>query len=119
VPAVAHAEVAVPARVEAVSPGFWSITAYDSATSYTIPHAIRRYALGGDSELERHADGSFTIYVQSDDPGPERRSNWLPVSSAPFYLILRVYAPAPAVSEGLKNPASFQRPPAITPLGRV
>src|SRR6202034_668231 len=79
--------------IEAVSPGFWSVTAYDSATGYTISTAIRRYALGGDNELARGADGSFTIYVQRDDPGPARRSNWLPISSMPFYLILRVYAP--------------------------
>jgi hypothetical protein len=105
--------------IEAVSPGFWSMTAYDSATGYTIPNAIRRYALGGDSELARSADGSFTIYVQRDDPGAERRSNWLPISSTPFYLILRVYAPAPVVSEGLKNPATFQGPPAITPVGQA
>jgi DNA sulfur modification protein DndE len=105
--------------IEAVSPGFWSITAYDSATGYTIPNAIRRYALGGDSGLTRRAEGSFTIYVQRDDPGPERRSNWLPISSAPFYLILRVYAPAPVVSEGLKNPATFQGPPTITLVGQA
>jgi DNA sulfur modification protein DndE len=105
--------------IEAVAPGFWSITAYDSATGYTIPNPIHRYALGGDSELTRRADGSFTIYVQRDDPGPERRSNWLPISSRPFYLILRVYAPAPVVSAGLKSPAAFQGPPAITPVGQA
>ncbi len=88
--------------IEAVSPGFWSITAYDSATGYTIPNPIGRYALGTDSELTRNADGSFTIYVQRDDPGQERRANWLPTSSGPFYLIIRVYAPMPDVVEGLR-----------------
>jgi hypothetical protein len=38
-------------------------------------------------------------------------------SSTPFYIILRVYAPAPTVSEGLKNPATFQVPPAIGSIG--
>lgn len=103
--------------IEAISPGFWSITAYDSATGYTIPNAIGRYALGGDSELTRNADGSLTVYVQADDPGPERRSNWLPTSSGPFYLIVRVYAPAARVSEGLKDPTTVQAPPAILAVG--
>ncbi len=103
--------------IAAVSPGFWSVTAYDSATGYTIANQIGRYALGGDSELARDADGSFTIDVQRDDPGPARRSNWLPVSSKPFYLIIRVYAPTPNVAEGLEDPTTFQGPPPILRVG--
>jgi len=99
--------------IKAVPPGFWSITAYDSATGYTLPNAIG-YALGGDDELKRNADGSFTLYVQYDNPGPDRESNWLPVSTGPFYLLIRVYAPVPEIAEGLKSPASFQGPPPIT-----
>jgi hypothetical protein len=100
-----------------VAPGFWSVTAYDSATAFTIPNPIGRYSLGGDDELTRNADGSFTIYVQRDDPGAERRSNWLPTSSGPFYLIIRVYAPSPKVSDALNDPATFQGPPAIIAVG--
>jgi len=103
--------------VDVVSPGFWSITAYDSATGFTIPNPIDRYSLGGDSDLAHNADGSFTIYVQRDDPGQERRANWLPTSSGAFYLIIRAYAPTPRVAEGLKNPSTFQGPPAILPVG--
>jgi hypothetical protein len=103
--------------IKVVSPGFWSMTAYDSATGYTIPNPIGRYALGGDSEFTRNADGSFTIYVQRDDPGPERRANWLPISSESFYLIIRAYAPAADVVAGLENPATFHGPPAILSVG--
>lgn len=105
--------------IQAIAPGFWSTTAYDSATGFTIPTAIGRYALGSDSELARNADGSFTICVQHGDPGPERPSTWLPTSSGPFYLIIRVYATMPAVSEGLQNPSTFQGPPSIVPLGQA
>jgi hypothetical protein len=80
--------------IKAVPPGFWSITAYDSATGYIIPNAIDRYALGSDDELKRNTDGSFTLYVQLDNPGPDRESNWLPISTGSFYLILRVCGPA-------------------------
>jgi hypothetical protein len=51
--------------------------------------------------------------VQQDNPRPERESNWLPISAAPFYLIIRVYAPVREIAEGLKNPATFEGPPPI------
>jgi hypothetical protein len=101
--------------IKAVAPGFWSVTAYDSATGYTVPNPINRYALGGDDQLKRNADGSFTLYVQRDSPGAEREANWLPVPPGPFYLIIRVYAPVPEVAAGLANPTTFDGPPPIAP----
>jgi hypothetical protein len=102
--------------IRAVPPGFWSVTAYESATGFTVPNALDRYALGSDNELKRNADGSFTIHVQQDNPGPDRESNWLPISAAAFYLIIRVYAPVREIAEGLKNRASFEGPPPIIAL---
>jgi hypothetical protein len=103
--------------IEAVAPGFWSVTAYDSTTGYTSPNTIGRYALGSDDQLKRGINGSFTLYVQRDNPGTDRGANWLPVSSGPFYLIIRVYAPIPQIADDLKNPATFRGPPAIIPDG--
>jgi DNA sulfur modification protein DndE len=102
--------------IKAVAPGFWSITIYDSATGFTVPNTINRYALGSDDELKRNPDDSFTLYVQHDDPGPEHQSNWLPTPAGPFYAIIRVYAPAPEVAAGLKSPKTFEAPPAIVPI---
>lgn len=99
--------------VGAVPPGFWSVTAYDKASGFITPNAINRYALGSDDELKRNADGSFTLYMQHDNPGPDREANWLPISDGAFYLLLRVYAPAPEVAAGLANLASFQAPPPL------
>jgi hypothetical protein len=99
-----------------VPPGFWSVTMYDGVTFLTAPNPINRYALGSDDNLARNADGSITLYVQHDDPGPDKRSNWLPAPSAPFYLILRNYAPAPEVVQALQNPATFQGPPPLIPV---
>jgi hypothetical protein len=103
--------------IKAVAPGFWSVTAYDSATGFTIPNAINRYALGSDDQLKRNADGSFTLYVQRDNPGADREANWLPVSSGAFYLIIRVYAPVPQAAAALENPVTFQGPPPLEPVG--
>jgi hypothetical protein len=99
-----------------IPPGFWSMTMYDGATFLTVPNPINRYALGSDSDLKRNEDGSVTLYVQHEDPGPANRSNWLPAPSGPFYLILRNYAPAPEVVVALQNIASFQGPPPLEPV---
>jgi hypothetical protein len=103
--------------IKAVAPGFWSVTAYDSATGYTIPNPIGRYSLGSDDQLKRNANGSFTLYVQRDNPGGDREANWLPVSSGAFYLIIRVYAPVPEVAAALENQAAFKGPPPLEPVG--
>jgi hypothetical protein len=105
------------AFAQPVPPGFWSVTMYDGVTRYTAPNPINRYALGSDDELKKNADGSFNIYLQHDSPGPERQANWLPAPAGPFYLILRNYAPAPAVAAGLKDLATFEGPPPVTPVG--
>lgn len=100
-----------------VSPGFWSLTMYDAASGYTIGNPIGRYALGGTDDLRKNPDGSFTIYIQHDDPGADRRSNWLPAPDGSFYVILRNYAPIRAVYERLNSPATFVAPPPFIPQG--
>ncbi len=102
--------------LEPASPGFWSLTMYDSVTSFSVPNPINRYCLGSDNKLKRQADGSFTLYVQNDNPGPDKESNWLPAPKGPFYLILRNYAPVPEVAAGLKDLAAFRGPPPVTPV---
>jgi hypothetical protein len=96
-----------------VPPGFWSVTMYDAVSGYTVPNPIDRYAVGATNHFKKNADGSFTLYIQHDDPGPEKESNWLPAPQALFYLVLRNYAPVKAVYEGLKVPATFVGPPKV------
>jgi hypothetical protein len=92
-------------------PGFWSITMYDSDNNYTVPNSINRYMLGSDShDLRKNADGSFTIYIQHDDPGPDQQANWLPAPTGRFYLIPRAYAPKPPAIDVLTNPAAWPVP---------
>jgi hypothetical protein len=65
-------------------PGLWSVTMYDATSGYTIPNPIDRYALGGADNLEKNPDGSFALYIQHDDPGPNKESNWLPAPEERF-----------------------------------
>jgi hypothetical protein len=100
-----------------VAPGFWSVTMYDRVTNYTAPNPINRYHLADYDKLTKNADGSITLYLQADSPGKDKEPNWLPSPKGPFYLIFRNYAPSPAVTEGLKDRASFQGPPGVFPVG--
>jgi DNA sulfur modification protein DndE len=91
-------------------PGFWSLTMYDAASNYTVPNSGGRYTLGSDDSLTTSAGGTITIYTQHDSPGEALVSNWLPSAAGPFYLILRSYAPGPAMVEALSNPRAYSLP---------
>ncbi|MFK0087313.1 DUF1254 domain-containing protein [Pseudomonas sp. NPDC090755] len=78
---------------------FWSLTAYD-ADGYFIPNPLGRQALGDRDKLRFNADGSLDLYIQADSPGKDKEPNWLPVASAPFTLMLRLYSPKGEVLAG-------------------
>jgi hypothetical protein len=98
-----------------IAPGFWSVTLYDSANNYTVANPLNRYMLGSDTpELKKNADGSFTIYIQSDSPGRDKEANWLPAPpSGQFYLIPRAYAPTPEAIGILSDPKSWPVPAVV------
>jgi len=72
---------------------FWSLTMYD-IESYLVPNVLNRYSLGDRSGLDYALDGSLTLYIQKDNPGSAKETNWLPAPDGPFRLALRLYAPA-------------------------
>ena len=83
--------------------GFWSVTMYDGITKLSVQNPINRYSLGSDNDLKKNPDGSFTMYLQADTPGPDKEANWLPAPEGPFYLMLRNYAPLPEVVEAMES----------------
>jgi len=95
--------------------GFWSLTAYEATAAgqfFFTPNPIDRYAIGDRTDgLRRNQDGSLDIWVARGDPGPARRSNWLPApSAAPFMLSMRAYLPRHELSSGV------YRFPALQPM---
>jgi hypothetical protein len=98
-----------------IPPGFWSVTLYDTKDNYTVANPINRYMLGSDTPaLSKNPDGSFTIYIQSDSPGPDKESNWLPSpKSGQFYLIPRAYAPTPDAVHIISDPSSWPVPAVV------
>ena len=80
---------------------FWSLTMYDVPDFYLVANPIDRYSIGDRTPGLRTADdGSVTIFLQSDSPGPDKESNWLPTPERRFRPILRMYQPQKAILEG-------------------
>jgi len=46
----------------------------------------------------------LTIYIQSESPGGEKESNWLPAPAGRFTMTLRVYLPQQPVIDGSWKP---------------
>ena len=88
---------------------FWSITYY-TAQSYLSNNTFNRYAVRSADPLVYNANGSLTIYVQTDPPtNTTLQPNWLPSQSPSFLLTLRLYNPLPQVLN------KTWTPPTITP----
>jgi hypothetical protein len=87
---------------------FWSITMYDGTTKLLVENPLQRYLINSRmlESLSVDADGSITLRIRRDTPGASLEANWLPAPDGPFYCILRIYLPRPAVASGAwKQPA--------------
>ena len=71
---------------------FWSLTMYDDE-AYLVPNELDRYAVGDRTSFDYGPDGSLTIYMQHENPGPDKEANWLPTPEGEFRLALRLYVP--------------------------
>lgn len=89
---------------------FWSITLYYEK-GFLVPNAIGRHSIGDRTPgITYGPDGSLRLIIQSSDPGPEKRSNWLPAPNEPFMLMMRLYRPKESAVDGR------WRPPAVMPI---
>ena len=89
---------------------FWSLTMYDGKTQLLVANPLNRYLLNSTTmkSYAYGADGSLTLNIGRDNPGPKEQSNWLPAPDGPFYAILRVYLPGDAVLNG-----TWKKPPML------
>lgn len=76
--------------------------------SLLVTNPINRYLINSPMlpDLKRNTDGSITIYIQSDSPGADKESNWLPAPNGPFWVALRLYWPAQSAFDG-----DWKKPP--------
>jgi hypothetical protein len=87
---------------------FWSVTMY-GADHYLAANPIGRYALGDRDPMRADPDGTLDMFIQHDDPGPDKRANWLPAPAGSFSLIMRLYYPKAAVLDGAWKPPPVVR----------
>ena len=87
---------------------FWSLTMYDSE-SHLVPNELDRYAVGDRSSFTLAPDGSLTIYIQHENPGPDKESNWLPAPEDKMRLALRLYVPEDRVINRRWVPAPIRK----------
>jgi hypothetical protein len=80
---------------------FWSITMYGLPDRLLVENPINRYSIGDRTQgLALGADGSLEIYIQHENPGPEKQSNWLPAPEGPFFFVGRFYGPEAEILGG-------------------
>jgi hypothetical protein len=90
---------------------FWSLTMYD-AEGFQVGNALDRFAIGDRDNLKYNADGSLDLYVQSESPGADRESNWLPSPpKGPLGLTMRLYGPKMPALDGRWSPPPLKRVP--------
>ena len=88
---------------------FWSLTVYNDQ-NFLAENPINRFALGDRDKLAYNADGSLDIYVQRENPGKAKYSNWLPTpAKGNFELTLRLYWPKEEVLDGTWTPVPVQK----------
>ncbi|MFC8588691.1 DUF1254 domain-containing protein [Streptomyces sp. NPDC057217] len=88
--------------------GFWSLTMMNERHLFA-DNPLNRYAIGDRSGMRPNPDGSLDIYVQHDNPGPDRESNWLPAPAGSFNVFLRLYWPQRPALTGDWTPPTLQR----------
>jgi hypothetical protein len=90
--------------------GFWSLTMYD-AEYFFVANKLNRYTLSERDALKKNPDGSVDLYLQHDDPGSDKQSNWLPAPEGRFVLMLRLYWPKehrPSILDGTWKPPAVE-----------
>lgn len=89
---------------------FWSLTMYDGKTQLLVANPLKRYLLNSTTikSYKYGPDGSLTLYIAHDNPGPAKQPNWLPAPGGTFYTVLRVYLPGDTVVGGTWHKPQMQ-----------
>ncbi|MBL9136140.1 MAG: DUF1254 domain-containing protein [Verrucomicrobiales bacterium] len=92
---------------------FWSVTMYELPSSLLTPNPIHRYLINSPMipALKKDADGGITLHLQSESPGKDRESNWLPAPKGPFWCAMRLYWPRSEALTGTWRPPLLESLP--------
>ncbi len=84
---------------------FWNLNLFGD-DMFFVENDMKRYSLGNTTpELKYNKDGSVDIYIQNENPGKDKQSNWLPAPKGSFNLTMRLYgAEAPILNGTYRLP---------------
>lgn len=89
---------------------FWSLTMYKLPEQLLLENEINRYIIGSATKgMKYNADGSLDIYIQKENPGKDKESNWLPANNGKFSLQSRIYWPEPKALDPLYAPPAVEK----------
>ena len=89
---------------------FWSWTMYKLPQRWLVANPINRYNISSATPgLKTADDGSLTIYFQTDSPGKDKESNWLPTPDGPFWPVMRTYGPGKSIRTGTWKVQTIKR----------
>lgn len=89
---------------------FWSMTMYKLPEQLLLDNEINRYVIGSATKgLKYNKDGSLDIYIQKENPGTDKVSNWLPANNGQFSLQSRIYWPEPDELDPLYAPPAIKK----------
>jgi hypothetical protein len=75
---------------------FWSISMYKLPEQWFSENEIKRYVISSATDgLKYNEDGSLDVYIQKENPGEDKISNWLPAHDGLFSLLARLYVVNP------------------------
>jgi hypothetical protein len=79
---------------------FWNLAMYDEKELF-VENDFKRYTIGSTTDgLKQNTDGSIDLYIQRDNPGKDKESNWLPAAAGSFNLTMRMYGASSSVLDG-------------------
>jgi len=78
---------------------FWSVSMYN-ADGFFVKNPLNRFSVGSKDDIKFNKDGSLDIYIQKDNPGKDRQSNWLPSPNGEFKMVFGCYWPKETLLEG-------------------
>ncbi|WP_077967899.1 DUF1254 domain-containing protein [Ensifer adhaerens] len=90
---------------------FWSLTLYELPSSLLYANPLNRYLINSPMlpNLKKDTDGGLTLYIQNENPGPDKEANWLPAPTGPFFTAMRLYWPKPDALDGKWKAPPMQR----------
>jgi hypothetical protein len=90
---------------------FWNLNMYDEK-EFFIENDFKRYSIGSTTDgLKAAPDGSITIYIQKENPGTDKQSNWLPAPAGSFNLTMRLYGAETPILDGSYRLPGVKRQP--------